>query len=145
MRSSYFFLPFVLIVVGMVLYHVCQKSIPQSANPFYTYVIIYAVALAVSGIGAIVYAGEKSLWQTLRDSNWAVVIAAGFAVVAIEIGFLLAYRIGWNISTAGVACSVTVTALLMPIGLIFYHEQLTPRNILGLVFCLLGLVLVVKQ
>lgn len=142
MRSYLF--PFVLVVAGNVLYQVSQKSIPKAANPFYTYTIIYAIALVVSGIGAIVYAGDKSLGQTLRDSNWAV-IAAGIAVVAIEIGFLLVYRAGWNISTAAVTCSVTVTLMLVPIGLIFFHEHLSPRNMLGLVFCLIGLALVIKQ
>lgn len=142
MRSYYF--PFGLAVVGNLIYHVSQKSIPKAANPFYTYVIIYAISLIVCVVGAALFPEGKSFAQTARESNWAVV-AAGLAVVSIEVGFLLAYRAGWNISTAAVACSVTVTALLIPIGLVFFREQLSPRNALGLVFCVVGLILIVKH
>jgi hypothetical protein len=69
----------------------------------------------------------------------------GVGAVVIEVGFLLAYRAGWNISTAAVACSTAVTLMLVPIGLVAYKEHLSLRNIVGLLFCLLGLILVAKK
>jgi len=80
----------------------------------------------------------------LRESNWAV-FAMGAGAVVIEVGFLLAYRAGWNVSTTAVACSAAVTLMLVPIGLLAYKEHLSLRNIVGLLFCLLGLVLVAKK
>jgi len=58
---------------------------------------------------------------------------------------MLAYRAGWRISVAAVATNVAATAMLVPIGIIIFKEQLSLRNILGLVFCVLGLVLVVRD
>jgi uncharacterized membrane protein len=66
-------------------------------------------------------------------------------VVLIEAGFLLAYREGWKISTAAVASNVALTVLLVPIGVAVYKEHLSIRTIIGLVFCLLGIILVAKE
>ena len=67
------------------------------------------------------------------------------AAASIEIGFLLAYRAGWKIGIAAVATNVAVTAMLIPIGILVFKDHLSLRNILGLVFCVLGLVLVVRD
>lgn len=82
--------------------------------------------------------------QTIKDSNWAV-ITAGLSVLTSEIGFLLAYKAGWNVSSAAVACSVAVTILLLPIGLLIFRERLSVGNIIGIIFCVLGLILVTRQ
>lgn len=139
-----FYLPFALAVGGNVLYHLSQKSMPKAANPLYVITIAYLVGIVMCVLCSFVYPNEKSFMETLRESNWAV-FAMGVGAVVIELGFLLAYRAGWNISTAAVACSTAVTLMLIPIGLIVYKEQLSPRNIVGLLFCMLGLVLVAKK
>ena len=142
MRSFYF--PFALTVAGMLFYHLAQKSVPKEMNPFYGTIIAYLVGIFVCAICLLVNPPRKSLAESVRDSNWAVLLV-GAAAAAIEIGFMLAYRAGWRISLAAVATNVTVTALLIPIGIIIFKDQLSLRNILGLVFCILGLVLVVRD
>ena len=142
MRSFYF--PFALTVAGMLFYHLAQKSVPKEMNPFYGTIIAYLVGIFVCVICLFVYPARKSLADSVRDSNWAVLLV-GAAAASIEIGFMLAYRAGWRISLAAVATNVTVTALLIPIGIIIFKDQLSLRNILGLVFCILGLVLVVRD
>ena len=93
---------------------------------------------------AFAYPGKKTIVESLRESNWAVFIL-GLAAASIELGFLLAYRASWRISLAAVATNVTVTILLVPIGVMIFKDHLSLRNILGLVFCILGLVLVVRD
>ena len=139
-----FYLPFALAVVGNVLYHLSQKSMPKAANPLYVITIAYLAGIALCVLYGFIYPNEKSFMETLRESNWAV-FGMGAGAVVIEVGFLLAYRAGWNISTAAVACSTAVTLLLVPIGLFAYKEHLSLRNVVGLLFCLLGLVLVTKK
>jgi multidrug transporter EmrE-like cation transporter len=73
--------------------------------------------------------------------NWASV-ALGVAIVGLELGFLLAYRAGWNISVAGIVSASLVALVLIPVGLTFFKEKLTPLNLLGVVLCIAGLVLV---
>jgi uncharacterized membrane protein len=142
MRPSYF--PLALAVGGMLFYHLSQKSIPREMNPFFATIIAYLVGIVVCAICAFTYAGGKSFVDSVRHSNWAVFVV-GAAAACIEVGFLLAYRGGWRISVAAVATNVAVTAMLIPIGIIIFKDHLSLRNILGLLFCILGLVLVVRD
>src|SRR5436305_9259363 len=141
---SNFYLPFVLAVGGMLFYHVSQKSIPKEINPFLVTILAYVVGILLCTIFAVAYPGRKGLVESLRGSNWAVFVL-GAAAASIEVGFLLAYRAGWKISVAAVATNVAVTAMLIPIGIIVFKDHLSLRNILGLIFCVLGLVLVVRD
>ncbi len=77
----------------------------------------------------------------LKELNWAS-YALGVAIVGLEVGFMLAYRAGWNISLAGLISSTTVSLLLIPVGLLAFRESLSAVNALGIAMCLVGLVLV---
>jgi uncharacterized membrane protein len=142
MRSFYF--PVALAVCGMLFYHLSQKSIPKEMNPFFAAMIAYMVGIVICAICALIYSGRKSFADSLREANWAVFLV-GAATASIEVGFLLAYRAGWRISVAAVAANVAVTVMLVPIGLVIFKDHLSLRNILGLIFCILGLVLVVRE
>ena len=140
----FFNFPFFLTVAGMLFYHLSQKSIPKGMNPFLATAIAYVAGIVVCLVCAFTYPGNRSLVSALKESNWAVYVV-GIAAACIEVGFMLAYRAGWRIGVAAVATNVAATAMLVPIGIIIFKEQLSLRNILGLVFCILGLVLVVRD
>ena len=142
MTSFYF--PFALAVGGMLFYHLAQKSIPKEMNPFHATIIAYAIGIVMCFVCALAYPGRRSIIGSVRDSNWAVFVL-GAAAASIEVGFLLAYRAGWKIGVAAVATNVAVTAMLIPIGIVVFKDHLSLRNILGLIFCVLGLVLVVRD
>ena len=128
----------------MLFYHLAQKSIPKEMNPFHATIIAYAVGIVLCFVCAFAYPGKKSLVGSVRESNWAVFVL-GAAAASIELGFLLAYRAGWKLGVAAVATNVAVTAMLIPIGIMVFKDHLSLRNILGLIFCVLGLALVVKE
>jgi uncharacterized membrane protein len=139
-----FYGPFVITVGGMLLYHLSQKSIPKEMNPFHATAIAYLMGIVVCAILGFTYSANRSIISSLKISNWAV-LGMGVGAAAIEVGFMLAYRQGWRISLTAVATNVAVTALLIPIGLLVFREHLSPRNILGVVFCAFGLLLVVRD
>ena len=139
-----FYLPLVLTVGGNILYHVAQKSIPKTASPLITMMLAYLVAIVVCGVFAVAFPADKSVISSIADSNWTVVVL-GIGVAAVEIGFLLVYRAGWNISIAPVSSSVAVALLLIPIGVIAFRERLSMWNVIGVVLCLAGLVLVTRK
>jgi multidrug transporter EmrE-like cation transporter len=56
-------------------------------------------------------------------------------------GFLLAYRAGWNISLAQFYATTILTLLLIPIGLCFFQEKITMINVFGIILCLGGVIL----
>ena len=141
---SAFYFPFLLTVGGMLFYHISQKSIPKETNPFLVTIMAYAVGILLCAVALVAHPGKKSLAESFRQSNWAVFML-GAAAAAIEIGFLLAYRNGWKISIAAVATNAAVTVMLIPIGIIAFKDHLSLRNIFGLLFCILGLALVVRE
>jgi uncharacterized membrane protein len=138
-----YYTSFFLTVIGNLIYHVAQKSIPQQANPFFACMIIYLIASAGCFLGSFLYSGA-TMAQTIKHANWAIV-AAGLAVFSIEIGFLFAYRSGWKLGSAAVACSVAVTIVLFPLGVALFREALSIDRVLGTVLCALGLLLVARQ
>ena len=141
---SGFYLAFVLTVFGMLLYHLSQKAVPKDANPFFVIVIAYVVGIALCLVFAMAAPGRKSLVETFRTSNWAV-FTLGAAAALIELGFLLAYRTDWRISIAAVATNAAAAIVLIPVGLFVFKDHLSLRNIIGLIFCIVGLALVVRQ
>jgi uncharacterized membrane protein len=140
---SGFYLAFALTVFGMLLYHLSQKSVPQDANPFFVIVIAYVVGIALCLAFALISPGRKNLLETFRESNWAV-YTLGVAAALIELGFLLAYRTGWRISIAAVATNAAAAIVLIPVGLLVFKDHLSLRNVIGLIFCLVGLALVMR-
>src|SRR5258706_13259857 len=107
-------------------------------------IIAYAAGIVILAIGAITLPGNKSFISSLKESNWAIV-AVGAGAACIELGVLLAYRYGWRISVAAVATNVAGTRLVVPIGIVIFKDYLSMRNILGLIFCVLGLVLMLRD
>ena len=134
----------VLVIGGNLIYHLSQKSLPKGANPLYTMIIVYGIAIIACAACALAYPSDKTFLQSARETNLTVFLL-GLSVAMIEVGFLFVYRAGWNVSTASITTSVTVTLMLIPIGVIAFKEHLSLRNVVGLLFCMLGLVLVAKK
>jgi len=64
------------------------------------------------------------------------------AIFGVEIGTLLAYRSGWQISLLSIMVNVVASLMLVLIGGIFFKEKLSLINLLGVVICIVGLVMV---
>ena len=142
MRSH--FLPIAMIIFGGAFYHVAQKSVPRAVNPFAAIIIAYAIGISLGVVGLAFERGGGSLLDSVKDSNWAVV-AIGASALIIEVGFLLAYRAGWNLSTASVITTVSVAVILIPVGMFVFKEHLSLRSAAGIACCLLGLYLITKK
>ena len=86
-----------------------------------------------------------SLWVYTQligpQLNWAS-FALAFALVGLEVGFLFAYRAGWNIGVAAIFVHATVTLFLVPIGMLMFKEKLSPTNMIGILVCVIGIVMV---
>lgn len=138
-----YFFPIALIVTSNIIYNVCQKSTPQSANPFSALLITYLTAAVLTLVAFPFYKTDKGFFQSLNDLNWTS-FALGFAIVGLEIGYLLAYRVGWNISVGSLVANIILAIMLIPIGVLFYKEGFAINQIIGVVFCMVGLVLINK-
>lgn len=134
----------VLAVLANVLYHIIQKQTPMGANPALTLSMTYLTAAVVCFVAFLVLPGREGLAAELRHLNWTAA-ALGIAIIGLELGFLLAYRSGWNVSTAAMTANVAVAVLLVPVGMLLFKEHIKPVNALGVVLCVAGLVCMAKK
>jgi len=137
----YYVFPIILIVTSNIMYNICQKSTPQQANPFSALLITYLTAALLTIISFQLYRTDKGFWQCLADLNWTSVVL-GIAIFGLEIGYLLAYRTGWNISVGSLVANIILALMLIPIGIIFYQEGFGANKIIGVILCIVGLVLI---
>jgi uncharacterized membrane protein len=135
-----FYLSIILAITGSVLYNVFQKLIAPAVNPLVSLLITYGVALVLTSVALVAYPPKTSVGEALKQANWAS-FALGGAIVVLELGFLLAYRSGWNISLAALASQSATVIVLVPIGLVLFREHLSRMNVIGMFVCLAGLVL----
>jgi len=138
-----YIMPIALIVLSNVVYNICQKSTPHSANPYVALLVTYLTAALLTVIIYQFNKGEKGFWNAVGDLNWTS-LALGIAIVGLELGFLLAYRVGWNISLGSLVANSIVALALIPIGILLYHEGFEFNKIVGVVLCLAGLILINK-
>lgn len=132
-----------LIIASNVVYNICQKSTPDKANPFLALTATYLVAALLTTIAFLLYKTDKSFVQSIKYLNWTS-IALGISIVGLELGYLMAYRAGWQISVGSLVANIALALVLMPIGILYYKEAFGFNKIIGAVFCILGLILINK-
>lgn len=131
-------------VLANVGYHLLQRAIRPDLNPALSLVATYATALLISLCALPFFRGDTAWSEQLPKLGW-MSFALGLAVVLLELGFLLAYRAGWNISVAALYSNATVALLLLPVGLLAFHEGMDARKAAGLLCTFAGLLLLSQK
>lgn len=138
-----YFVSIAMAILANVSYHLCMKQTNPDIHPVVSLAFTYFVAM-LSCFVLLPFVLKSPLADEFKNLNWASP-ALGVSIVILEIGFVLAYRAGWNISTAAIYANIAVGVLLLPVGLLFFRERFTPATAAGLVFSVLGLYLLGKK
>lgn len=133
--------PIALVVLSNTLYQVCAKSVPQGMNPFASLTVTYLISAVISCALYYLLNRNANLLRELRMINWAPIVL-GVVIIGLEVGFIYAFRAGWQIGTAQIVTSAMVAVLLLFVGWLLYHEALTWNKLLGIAVCVAGLVLI---
>jgi drug/metabolite transporter (DMT)-like permease len=133
--------PIALVVLSNTLYQVCAKSVPDGMNPLASLMVTYLVGAVVSCTMYYILNRNANLVRELRMLNWAPFVL-GVAIVGLEVGFIYAFRAGWQISVAQIVTSAILAVILIFVGYLLYHEAITWNKIVGIVICLAGLILI---
>jgi len=134
----------ILLISSNVIYHISQKSIPASVNPVVSIIVTFFVALVVSILMLPIFADINNIKAELGHLNWASFLA-GVSCAGIVVGHVLYYRSGWSLSSGTLFSYVAICIILIPIGLIFFHERITFQNIAVIIVSLVGLYLLIKK
>ena len=133
--------PLALVVLSNTLYQICAKSVPDGMNPLASLTVTYLIGAAVSCVLYYLLNRDANLFREIRLTNWAPIVL-GIVIVGLEVGFIYAFRAGWQISMAQIVSSAVLAVILIFVGYLLYHEAITWNKIVGIIVCLAGLVLI---
>jgi multidrug transporter EmrE-like cation transporter len=135
-----FYFSISLAIASSALYHFTAKSTPAHVNFTVSLLVTYAVAFLVTLLGFFFFPAKHGILAEVKQLNWAS-IGLAIAVVGIEFGFLLTYRSGWHLGIAAVLVNVVASLILVPVAIFFFKDKISWINILGILVCLAGLVM----
>jgi drug/metabolite transporter (DMT)-like permease len=135
-----FYFSITLAICSSALYHFTAKSTPSNVNFTVSLLVTYAVAFVVTLLGFFFFPATQGVATELKQLNWAS-IGLAIAVVGIEFGFLLTYRAGWNLGIAAVLVNVVASLLLLPVAIFVFKDRISWVNIVGILVCLAGLIM----
>jgi len=126
-----------LAIVGQILYQIGQRAVPADASPL----IVLAVAYFAAGTLCLIFAwpfgafaAGASVRAALAWPTWLIAVA----IVAIEVGYLTAYRSGWTLGTAFATASTTTVVALALVGWVAQGNALSAKQLIGLTLSCLG-------
>ena len=135
-----FYFSITLAICSSALYHFVAKSTPSNVNFTVSLLVTYAVAFVITLLGFLFFPATNGITTELKQLNWAS-IALAIAIVGIEFGFLLTYRSGWDLGIAAVLVNVVASLILVPVSIYVFKDKISWVNILGILVCLAGLVM----
>ena len=118
-----------------------MKSLPSDVNPFGALMVTYFVAAIISAIIFAYAVGPANVGDEMSKVNWTSIILA-LAIVGLEVGYVFVYRVGWSVSTASVVANIGLACVLIVVGYLLYRENISFNQILGIVVCMIGLILI---
>ena len=133
--------PILIVILSNTFYNVCMKSMPADVNPFGALMVTYLVAAIISAVIFIYMVGPSNVTAELSKINWTSIILA-LAIVGLEVGYVFVYRAGWTVSTASVVANIGLACVLIVVGYFLYKENVSIHQIIGIVVCMFGLVLI---
>ena len=133
--------PIALVVFSNTLYQICAKSVPEGMNPLASLTVSYLIGAVVSCVLYFALNRNADLIREIRQLNWAPLVL-GVVIVGLEVGFIYAFRAGWQISIAQIISSSILAVILIFVGYLLYHEAITWNKICGIIICIAGLILI---
>jgi drug/metabolite transporter (DMT)-like permease len=135
-----YYLSATLAIAGTVGYHTFVKKIPPTIDPIVSLIGIYIGVLLIGLIMLpFIYSGER-IAESVRQLGW-VQIGIAISIVMIELGFILMYRNGWELSVGNALTSAVINLVLMAIGMAILREKLSMVNVSGILLCIAGVVM----
>ena len=133
--------PIALVVLSNVMYQICSKTMAQGADPFASLIVTYLVSALVCVVLYYALNRDADLIREFGKMGWAPFVF-GFVLLGLEVGFLFAYKAGWQVSTASLVQSAALAIALLLVGHYLYHEDLSWNKLVGAGACLAGLVII---
>ena len=133
--------PIALVILSNVVYQICTKSVPKEMDPFASLTVTYIIGAIASAVLYFILGKNGNLVKEYSKLNWAPFVL-GIVIVGLEVGWIYAYKAGWQVSTGFIVQSAVLAFMLLIVGYFLYREAFTWNKVLGVVICLIGLVFI---
>lgn len=133
--------PLALVVISNVFYQICAKEVPEKIDPFASLTVTYTVGAVFSFILYLILNRGGNIAREYGKLNWAPFVL-GLVIVGLEVGYIYAYKAGWQVSTAQITQAAALAVILIFVGRLCYREGITWNKITGIAVCLVGLGLI---
>jgi hypothetical protein len=140
-KKAMFFVPAMIAIIGAVGYQYFVKQIPAGINPVVSVIGTYIAVLILSFILLPFFPADGGLLKHFRQLTW-VQLAVAICVLVLELGFLLMYRYGWNLSTGNLVTGVFINIILVTLGVALLGEKISSINAIGIAISILGVALI---
>lgn len=130
-----------LAVIGGVAYHHFVKRISPTIHPMVSIVGIYVGVLGLSSILLALFPPAEGYRYHFKQINWVQLAVAG-SVFLIELGFVLMYHAGWNLSTGNLVTGVFINLILVGLGIFLLREKMILINVIGIVLSIIGVAMI---
>ena len=130
-----------MVILANTFYNICMKSMTGDVNPFGALMVTYLGAAIISAIIFAYMVGPSNIGTEITKVNWTSIVLA-LAVVGLEVGYVFVYRAGWTVSTASVVANIGLACVLIVVGYLLYRENVSFNQILGIIVCMVGLILI---
>jgi len=134
----------VIAIVSTFGYHLVIKLTPGTVSPLVSLAVTYATVTALFAVAAVVVPESVSLRDSLRQVNWTALALAG-TIVGLDMGFLLLYRSGFDLSLGQIVTQSAAALLLIGVGVAVFRERLSAANVAGIALCVAGLWLISRR
>ena len=134
----------VLAVVSTFGYHLVIKLTPATVNPLVSLAVTYATVTVLFAAAAVLAPEGAPLRESLRQVNWTALALAG-TIVGLDLGFLLLYRSGFDLSLGQLVTQSAAALMLIIVGVAAFRERLSVANVSGIALCIVGLWLISRR
>jgi drug/metabolite transporter (DMT)-like permease len=134
----------VIAIVSTFGYHLIIKLTPASVNPLVSLAVTYATVTALFALAAVLVPDGAPLRESFRQVNWTALALAG-AIIGLDLGFLLLYRTGFDLSLGQIVTQSAAALLLIGAGVALFRERISLSAIAGVALCIAGLWLISRR
>ncbi|OGO86436.1 MAG: hypothetical protein A2Y24_00250 [Clostridiales bacterium GWE2_32_10] len=125
-------------IISDVVYHFSEMNIPKDINPLFAISMVYLIASSTAFIISYIVNKKQNIVKELKKVNWAIIVLS-ISLVVMEVSFLLIYRVGGELSKIYNIVSLVESIALVVIGIVMYSEKLNTKNIIGIIFAMVGI------
>ena len=133
-----------LALITTVGYHLVMKVTPAAVNPFLSLAATYGLGAAVFLACFALAPDGPTLREGLKPLNWTA-LALTLMVVGLDVGFLMLYRSGFDVSLGQIVTQSGAALILVVAGIALFREKITAANLVGIALCVIGLWLINRK